>query len=167
MSGFAEPTDDPDYLEKSDDPATTGDESEQTNEPEPIAEASALEPESESNSDSDSDDEMTTIAELQAQINRLSGSTKLDVPKPKGFQGKSNDVGPFIQQVEAYFNTTGNGQTDPQRRINYAVLLIDSDSDANYWKDLHYLEEDAAQAQGQHRFDTWEEFKDAFRKAFP
>ncbi|KZT64570.1 hypothetical protein DAEQUDRAFT_769565 [Daedalea quercina L-15889] len=92
---------------------------------------------------------MTTIAELQAQISHLSGSTKLDVPKPKGFQGKSDDVGPFIQ------------------RINYAVLLIDSDSDANYWKDLHYLEEDAAQAQGQHRFDTWEEFKDAFRKAFP
>ncbi|KZT69082.1 hypothetical protein DAEQUDRAFT_765857 [Daedalea quercina L-15889] len=119
-------------LAESDDLATTGDESEQTNEPEPIAEAFALESESESDSDSDSDDEMTTIAELQAQINRLSGSTKLDVPKPKGFQGKSDDVGPFIQ------------------RINYAVLLIDSDSDTNYWKDLHYLEEDAAQAQGQH-----------------
>ncbi|KZT63724.1 hypothetical protein DAEQUDRAFT_770352, partial [Daedalea quercina L-15889] len=74
---------------------------------------------------------------------------------------------PFIQRVEAYFNATGNGQTDPQRKINYAVLLIDSDSDANYWKDLHYLEEDAAQAQGQHQFDTWEEFKDTFRKAFP
>ncbi|KZT64711.1 hypothetical protein DAEQUDRAFT_769492 [Daedalea quercina L-15889] len=154
-------------LVESDDPATTGDESEQTNEPELIAEASALEPKSESDSDSDSDDKMMTIAELQAQINRLSGSTKLDVPKPKGFQGKSDDVGPFIQRVEAYFNATGNGQTDPQRKINYAVLLIDSDSDANYWKDLHYLEEDAAQAQGQHRFDTWEEFKDAFRKAFP
>ncbi|KZT66271.1 hypothetical protein DAEQUDRAFT_768195 [Daedalea quercina L-15889] len=136
-------------LVESDNPATTGNKSKQTNEPELIAEASALESESESDSDSDSDDEMTTIAELQAQINRLSGSTKLDVLKPKGVQGKSDDVGLFIQ------------------RINYAVLLIDSDSDANYWKDLHYLEEDAVQAQGQHRFDTWEEFKDAFRKAFP
>ncbi|KZT67814.1 hypothetical protein DAEQUDRAFT_766772, partial [Daedalea quercina L-15889] len=119
-------------LVESNDHATTGDESEQTNKPEPIAEASAPEPESESDSDSDSDDEMMTIAELQAQINCLSGSTKLDVPKLKGFQGKSDDVGPFIQ------------------RINYAVLLIDSDSDANYWKDLHYLEEESAQAQGQH-----------------
>ncbi|KZT63206.1 hypothetical protein DAEQUDRAFT_770813 [Daedalea quercina L-15889] len=154
-------------LAESNDPATTGDESEQTNEPEPIAEASALEPESDSDSDSDSNDEMTNIAELQAQINCLSGSTKLDVPKPKGFQGKSDDVGPFIQRVEAYFNATGNGQTGPQRKINYAVLLIDSNSDVNYWKDLHYLEEDAVQAQGQHQFNTWEEFKDAFRKAFP
>ncbi|KZT71385.1 hypothetical protein DAEQUDRAFT_763978 [Daedalea quercina L-15889] len=149
MSSFAEPTDDPDYLKKSDDLATTGNESEQTNEPELIAEASALESESESDSDSNSDNEMTTITEIQAQINRLSGLTKLDVPKPKGFQGKSDDVGPFIQQ------------------INYAVLLIDSDSNTNYWKDLHYLEEDAAQAQGQHQFDAWEEFKDTFRKAFP
>ncbi|KZT63089.1 hypothetical protein DAEQUDRAFT_770933 [Daedalea quercina L-15889] len=165
MSSFAEPTDDPDYLEKSDDLATTGDKPEQTNKPELIAEASTLE--SESDSDSDSDNKMMTIAELQAQINCLSGSTKLDVPKLKGFQGKSDDVGPFIQQVEAYFNATGNGQTDPQQKINYAVLLIDSDSDANYWKDLHYLEEDVVQAQGQHQFDTWEEFKDAFRKAFP
>ncbi|KZT64650.1 hypothetical protein DAEQUDRAFT_769510 [Daedalea quercina L-15889] len=132
---------------ESDDLTTTGDKPKQTNEPELVTEAPA--PESKSDSDSDSDDKMMTITELQAQIKCLSGSTKLDIPKPKGFQGKSDDVGPFIQW------------------INYAILLINSDSDMNYWKDLHYLEEDVAQAQGQHQFDTWEEFKDAFRKAFP
>ncbi|KZT63032.1 hypothetical protein DAEQUDRAFT_771018 [Daedalea quercina L-15889] len=95
MSGFTEPTDNPDYLEKSDDLAATGDESEQTNKPEPIAEASALE--SESNSDSDSNDEMMTIGKMLNLKNPPSTMTGWDKKRKENLKRRQPSGPAYIR----------------------------------------------------------------------
>lgn len=108
------------------------------------------------------------IESLKAQISRLtSASTKLEVPKLKGFEGKPDDVAPFLRRLDTYFSATNNDTIDDQRKIAYAVTLIDNESDAFYWKEQHFHEEEKAVANRKHRFATWEEFKTAFKKAFP
>lgn len=97
----------------------------------------------------------------------MSATTKLEVPKPKGFAGKPKDVAPFLQQLDMYFNATNNDAINNQQKIAYAVTLIDNDSDTFYWKEQHFHEEERAVARGSHCFPTWEAFKEAFKKAFP
>lgn len=80
----------------------------------------------------------TEMEALKAQIARLtSASTKLEVPKPKGFEGKPDDVAPFLRRLETYFSATNNDAIDDQRKIAYTVTLIDNESDAFYWKEQH------------------------------
>ncbi|TFY59141.1 hypothetical protein EVJ58_g5967 [Rhodofomes roseus] len=98
---------------------------------------------------------------------RTSTATKLEVPAPDKFKGQATDAKPFIRRLEMYYSATGNADANDQRKIAYALLLIDDNSDAFYWKKLHMDGEADAQEGGKHAFESWKDFKEAFLKAFP
>ncbi|TFY64420.1 hypothetical protein EVJ58_g2647 [Rhodofomes roseus] len=126
----------------------------QSNEPEPEPES-----ESEPEPEPESDDAMSTT--------RTNTATKLEVPAPDKFKGQATDAKPFIRRLEMYYSATGNADANDQRKIAYALLLIDDNSDAFYWKKLHMDGEADAQEEGKHAFESWKDFKEAFLKAFP
>ncbi|KAH9916492.1 uncharacterized protein B0H18DRAFT_1124221 [Fomitopsis serialis] len=107
------------------------------------------------------------IEGLQAQIARLqSASTKLAVRAPKEFEGKPDDVAPFLRRLDTYFSATNNDTIDDQRKIAYAVTLIDSRV-MRLLEEQHFHEEEKAVAEHRHRFATWDDFKKLSRKPSP
>ncbi|TFY54353.1 hypothetical protein EVJ58_g8915, partial [Rhodofomes roseus] len=128
-------------------------------EPELETQSNEPEPESEPEYEPESDDAMSTT--------RTSTATKLEVPAPDKFKGQATDAKPFIRRLEMYYSATGNANANDQRKIAYALLLIDDNSDAFYWKKLHMDGEADAQEEGKHAFESWKDFKEAFLKAFP
>ncbi|TFY56501.1 hypothetical protein EVJ58_g7600 [Rhodofomes roseus] len=67
---------------------------------------------------------------------RTSTATKLEVPAPDKFKGQATDAKQFIRRLETHYSATSNADVNDQRKIAYALLLIDDNSDAFYWKKL-------------------------------
>lgn len=110
----------------------------------------------------------TSMQALRATIssNNSSSASKLDIPAPVKFEGKPYDVEPFIQRVENYFIATGNGGANDQRKIAFAISCMEGNS-IGWWIDLHHIEQATAMAQGKNRLETWADFTNALKAAFP
>ena len=112
------------------------------------------------------DDVQNLRATISSTPTTSSSALKLDIPAPAKFNGKPYDVEPFLQRVENYFITTGNGGTVDQWKIAFAISCMEGNS-IGWWIDLHHIEQAAAAAKGANRFSTWEDFKKALKSAFP
>lgn len=62
---------------------------------------------------------------------------KLDVPRPEDFSGEADDVQPFVRRVKSYFIALGNEQASEQRKIAFAIQLMNKGA-GKIWRDSYY-----------------------------
>ncbi|EED80543.1 predicted protein [Postia placenta Mad-698-R] len=102
------------------------------------------------------------LAAYQSQQSTANRPLRLDIPAPKPFSGKAEDLRRFIQCLLSYFVATNNTRLSDEAKIAFTVALMRKDL-GKTWADAYYEKS----AGGVQVYPDWAAFATALEEAFP
>ncbi|EED77933.1 predicted protein [Postia placenta Mad-698-R] len=102
------------------------------------------------------------LAAYQSQQSTANRPLRLDIPAPKPFSGKAEDLRRFIQCILSYFVATNNTRLSDEAKIAFTVALMRKDL-GKTWADAYYEKS----AGGVQVYPDWAAFATALEEAFP
>lgn len=99
---------------------------------------------------------------IATTLSSLPDKVKLDVPRPEGFSREADDVQPFIQCMKGYFIASGNDQALEQRKIAFAVQLMNKGA-GKIWCNSYYENSEGDRPVYATFNDFVKELQDSFR----